>query len=479
MSTERQGPGLIWHRCSTLLKTARNPATVLKELLGVGKVVHQATETTLPIDRISADDLMSLVPGSRTPPLVGAILILGAGVDPAQILTVLSQRLPSVPRLRQRLVRLPPGWGRPIWVDDPRFRLSDHVSVAKCPAPGDREAVLEVAARALMSALPPDRPLWAATLVTEVGDGQTALVFGVHHVLADGLGGLALLAGLADDRSETPERPFPLPAPTRAQLITDAGRAGVRAVGRLPAALVGVARTMVQFRPALRTRLAHSSLNRPTSRRRRFATALCDLDRVREAAHRQGATVNDVVLGAVTGALRGLLARRGEVADSFVVSVPVSFRPHDGVQALGNQSAVVPIRLPATGLPLDRVRAVAQLTRAAKSAAPGASNALLRPLFQLLSGLGLYQRFIDHQRLIHTFVTNLVGPQRPLRLGGHPILEIIPLATAGGNVTVSFAVLSYAGRLTITLIADPETCPDLGDLQEGLKRELDAVTGAG
>jgi diacylglycerol O-acyltransferase / wax synthase len=395
------------------------------------------------------------------------------------VMTVLDQRLPSVPRLRQRLVRLPPGWGRPIWVDDPRFRLSDHVSVVQCPAPGGREAVLEVAARTFISALPPDRPLWAATLVTDVGDGLSALVLGVHHVMADGLGGLALLATLADDRSLTPERPFPLPPPTRAQLITDSAWAGVRAVGRFPAELVGVARTVVQFRPALRTRLTRSSLNRPTGRRRRFVTASCDLDLVREVAHRQGATVNDVVLSAVTGALRGLLAGRGEVADSVVISVPVSFRPHDGARALGNQSAVVPIRLPAAGLPLDRVRAVAQLTRAAKGAAPGASNALLRPVFQLLSGLGLYQWFIDHQRLIHTFVTNLMGPKLPLHLGGYPVLEIIPLATAGGNITVSFVVLSYVGRLTITLIADPETCPDLGHLQEGLKRELDAVTAAG
>ncbi|TSA78448.1 DUF1298 domain-containing protein, partial [Deinococcus detaillensis] len=370
------------------------------------------------------------------------------------------------------------GWGRPLWVDDPSFSLADHVSVVECPVPGGRQAVLEVAGRVFTAALPPDRPLWAATLVTAVGDGQTALIFGVHHVLADGLGGLALLAGLADTLCGTPEESFPRPAPPRAQLIADAARTGIRAIGRLPVVLAGAVRSIKLFGPALRTRLAPSSLNQPTGSRRRFATVECDMNLVREVAHRQGATINDVVLSVVVGALRSLLAGRGEVADSFVLSVPVSFRPHTGVQTLGNQSAVVPVRLPATGEAFERLRTVAQLTRAAKGAAPGASNALLRPVFQLLSQLGLYQRFIDHQRLIHTFVTNLAGPQLPVHLGGHPILKIIPLATASGNVTVSFAVLSYVGTLTITLIADPETCPDLGDLRDGLQRELEAVTVA-
>ncbi|WP_344983142.1 wax ester/triacylglycerol synthase domain-containing protein [Deinococcus rubellus] len=230
---------------------------------------------------------MSLVAGSRTPPMVGAILFLGGDVEPAQLLAAICSRLTAVPRLRQRLVRLPLGWGRPIWVDDPDFRLADHVSVVECPAPGGREAVLGVAGRVFTAALPPDRPLWAATLVTAVGDGQTALIFGVHHVLADGLGGLALLAGLAEALSETPEGSFPRPAPPRAQLIADAARTGIRAIGRLPVVLAGAVRSIKLFGPALRTRLAPSSLNQPTGGRRRFATVECDMNLVREVAHRQ------------------------------------------------------------------------------------------------------------------------------------------------------------------------------------------------
>ena len=48
-----------------------------------------------------------------------------------------------------------------------------------------------------------------------------------------------------------------------------------------------------------------------------------------------------------------------------------------------------------------------------------------------------------------------------------------------GNITVAFAALSYAGSLNVTVIADPELCPDLPDIVQALQRELDVLTAAG
>ena len=59
-----------------------------------------------------------------------------------------------------------------------------------------------------------------------------------------------------------------------------------------------------------------------------------------------------------------------------------------------------------------------------------------------------------------------------------PVTSIIPLSSAAGNVTVAFAVLSYAGSLTITVIADPDTCPDLSELRDVLEEELRVLVGA-
>ena len=415
--------------------------------------------------------------------MVGAMLVLGesGALEAGQLMAFIDRQLPAVPRLRQRLVSVPLGCGRPIWVDDPAFQITDHLSVIRCPAPGGRDAALDVAARVLTTRLPRYRALWVAAIVTDLEDDQTALIIALHHALADGMGALAVLAALVDGEvqmpaDQPPEPDFPRPRPTHAQLRGDAAKGLLREVSALPVAVIKGIWALVQFAPALGRRLAPSSLNRLTGPDKRFVTASCPLAELHTAAHARGATINDAVLCAVTGALSRLLAGRGEILNAVTVSVPVSLRRSASVHDLGNQTGVTVLRLPAAGEARARLRSVANLSRTARHFAPEASNALFYWAFRVLAGLGLYGRFLDRQRVNHTFVTNLRGPETRMSLGGFPVLDLIALSTQGGNVTVSFAVLSYAGRLTITLIADPQTCPDLDRLQFLLQAELACLT---
>lgn len=110
--------------------------------------------------------------------------------------------------------------------------------------------------------------------------------------------------------------------------------------------------------------------------------------------------------------------------------------------------------------------------RAAKQHERGASTAVLGPVFRLLSRFGLYRYFIDHQSFVHTFVSDLRGPDAPLSLLGCPVLDVVPLSVATGNVTVSFTALSYDNRLVITITSDPETCPDADRLCKPLMSQL-------
>ena len=264
--------------------------------------------------------------------------------------------------------------------------------------------------------------------------------------------------------------------PSLAQLAVQAANDRIRSAARLPAELGRLAGAASQLRPVFARRLARSSLNRPTGPRRRFATVRVELDRIRDAAHAHEATVNDVVLSAVAAALHRLLVVRGERVDEFVISVPFSARRQASAGDLGNKSGVIPLHVPGVGDPARRLESVAIATRAAKQAQRGASTALLGPFFRLLAAAGLFRWFIDRQRLIHTFVSNLPGPKSCLSFLGRPITSIIPLSSASGNVTVSFAVLSYAGSLAITLIADPDTCPDLSDLRDALEEEVHVLS---
>jgi diacylglycerol O-acyltransferase / wax synthase len=432
-------------------------------------------------ERVSPDDLMSLASERGSTPLqVGAVLMLDGSesLEPGLVVDALAERVCAVPRLRQRLVEVPWGCGRPVWVDDRDFAVSSHFSVIRCPAPGGESAVLGVAAEMLLTRLPRDRPLWAAKLVTDTGHGGAALIVVFHHVLADGIGGLAVLAGLVDGAAEIRDSDFPVRMPSLAQLAVQTATDRIRSAGALPAHLGRLSRAASQLRPVFGGRLAHCSLNKPTGPRRRFATVRVDLSQIRGAAHAHEVTVNDVVLSAIAAALHRLLSIRGELVDQFVISVPFSARRQAGAGDLGNKSGVIPLHVPGVGDPARRLESVAVATRAAKQAQRGASTALLGPFFRLLAAAGLFRWFIDRQRLIHTFVSNLRGPESRLSFLGCPITSIIPLSAASGNVTVSFAVLSYAGSLTITLIADPDTCPDLSDLRDALEEEVRVLTAS-
>jgi len=260
------------------------------------------------------------------------------------------------------------------------------------------------------------------------------------------------------------------------QLIVDSALGRFRSLGRVPSSLRRVVRAVGQLRPAATERAAQSSLNQPTGTRRRYVSIRVDLVPVRAIAHEHGATVNDAVLTAIVGALHRLLVERGEPINRFIVSVPFSARRQTTARDLGNQSGVIPLAIPGEGDPIRRLQTVAGITATAKRAAhPGASTALLGPLFRLLARAGLYQRFIRHQRLIHTFVTKLRGPEIHLSLFGCPITSIIPLGVATGNVTVAFAVMTYVDELAITIIADPDACPDLPFLRQALVDELNGL----
>ncbi|MEO5746208.1 MAG: wax ester/triacylglycerol synthase domain-containing protein [Terracoccus sp.] len=408
------------------------------------------------------------------PQHVAAILRLERAVDPTTVREVLSDRLPGVPRLRQRLIRAPLGGGRPLWVDDTTFDIAHHLTVRTAPAPGDEAALLDVSSAAATTRLPRNRPLWSVTVVTGLENGSTALVLVLHHVLADGIGGLAALASLVDGAPPAPPRAFPAPAPIPTALWIDATRRRIRALASLPRVPRLLREAATELQLGTRGRPSACSLNQPIGPRRRLAVTSVPLTEIVGLAHHHQATVNDVLLTAVAGALTAALHDRGESVDSFVISIPISVRRDASSTELGNQVGVMPVQVPAAGRPFERLAAIAASTHAAcHSPGRGASAPLLAFGFRLLARVGVFAFFVNHQRLVTTFVTNLRGPSTPMTLDGARVTEIIPISSISGNITVAFAALSYAGTLTVTIIADPDHCPDLLRIATALDDELD------
>ena len=136
----------------------------------------------------------------------------------------------SLPGYRHRLVTSPLGLATPRWVVDRDFDLSYHVRWIAAPEPKTLDTVLEYARQSAMSGLDRDRPLWTFTVLEALDGGQAAVVVKLHHVLTDGMGGIALLSFMVDAAREPGDLPPMPPLPddnltSRRALALDAARA--------------------------------------------------------------------------------------------------------------------------------------------------------------------------------------------------------------------------------------------------------------
>jgi diacylglycerol O-acyltransferase / wax synthase len=401
-----------------------------------------------------------------------------------KVRAIVEGRLDLAPRLRQVLVRPRAGLGRPVWADDAHFGIAQHVRARPVPAPGDEAALLAVCALLNEPPLDRSRPLWELWLLPGLADGTLGMLIRLHHAVADGIAAIALMGALLDTTPAAPPPAAPpwrpTPAPSTWQLFTGnlrlhAGALAAAAAGlRHPAPAVHrlTARVRQLRLLAGEGQAPRLSLNQPAGRRRRLLLARADLAQAKAAAHTQGATVNDVVLAAVTGGAHRLLAGRGELRPGLAVKASVAAAARDPADAAasGNRAAIMLVPLPVTEP--DAARRLAQITQATR-------ERKRHPPYQ--PGDRLAQRWMVHamsrQRLVNLFTSNLPGPPQPLYFAGARILEIFQAGVVQGNVTVAVGVLSYAGQLNFTIVGDADAVPDLQAFADGLTDALTQLEG--
>jgi diacylglycerol O-acyltransferase / wax synthase len=422
--------------------------------------------------------------------VVEAAPLLGddGNLDLATIRRRLDRRLARVPELRRVVRRPPPLCGPPLWVDDSTFSIDHHVHAARVDPPGDEASLLRTAEMLLRPLLDRSRPLWELWFMTGLADGRLGVLFKVHHAVADGLAAVALLASMLDPEpgaaDPPPVRWSPAPAPSTRALLTDSARSRATALAstlghpaRLARGLASVAGDVAgAFRAS--TAAPRTSLNALPGRSRQLRAVHLDLERARALAHAHAAKVNDVLLTVVVGGLRELLLERSELAEGMelMVSVPATLRGAGEARDLGNAVGVIVVPLPVCDAdPARRLERIAANTRAAKSAQHPAS---VQRVMAALASLGLSLPLARRQRLVNTFVTNVPGPADLLYLLGARIDQVLPVVGLAGNVTLTFAALSYHGWLEVVVDADAGACPDVDVLVTGMNRAWESLAPA-
>lgn len=403
----------------------------------------------------------------------------------------IASRLHLVPRYRQKLASMPFGTGRPLWVEDPDFRVGYHVRHTALPSPGSDQQLLTLTSRILSQRLDRTKPLWEMWLVEGLADGRFAIVAKTHHAMIDGVGGVDLLTALFDIAPEgtrlEPEQWFAADPPGTVELLVHGAKGVVRNLVRLGTRSIALA---VQPTQAVRevgsalsalgaatTPLLHgappSLLNDKPGPHRRVEvvrTELADYKRVKQAF---GATVNDVVLTAVAGALGRFLSGRGEAVDGVRLKacVPVSVRSDDKQGAAGNEITIMTAPLP-VGItdPVARLALVRGSMEHLKTSRQAEGAKVLTSLENALppAVLARASRLGFSSRMYNLLVTNVPGPQVPIYMLGRELAELAPLAFLAPEHTLAIAIVSYNGSVTYGLLGDADALPDLADLAQHL-----------
>lgn len=438
------------------------------------------------------------------PQHVGALLLFdrqaasSSGHTVDDVYNAVCARLAAVPALHRRPHRAPLGCGGWVWLAVPTA-TREHVRIeyVQIDRDVDRDGgnddlakIGNLAASLVTRRFAPHTAPWAAYVLAGrdpagLATGARAdpvplgVVVAVHHVLADGMAGMALLARLVDGLPPGSGLPpsAAQPLPSRRELLADAWSRRAAALRALPGRRKEFRAAWAEMgRGGAMTAAPRSSLNRPTGPRRDVAVIEVDLTTMRSAAHARGATVNDALLACVAAALGRLQAARGEDLEQVVVSVPVAARQEVAAGEVGNAVGALPLPVPTRGPLADRLSAVtaARRARLATDRPHGASQPLILAAFGVLSALHLVQWYATHQRLVNTLVTTVRGPGRPVRMLGLPVSRLLPVVVNQGNVTVSFSAMTYAGTLCVVVTTDPDAGLGAHEVAEGLRGELAA-----
>lgn len=360
--------------------------------------------------------------------------------------------------------------GTPWWETDPAFDIARQIVPARTPGLTSRAALQQFVGSRAAQPLPDDRPLWQFELVEEFEPGTSAMIVRIHHSIGDGMALLAVIFSLMDDAT-TPEETG---APRAVRPAAGHLGKGLLRLATLPLAAPGVL-----IRRLLWPRDSHALHGAKVSGVKNVAwTAPVELGLFKDAKNRIGATVNDVLMACVSGALSRYLAEHaGEVVAKFHVSMPVNIRPPDAPLTLENRFAAVPLVLPAGIADIRaRVRAVKAKMDALKTSVEpivvyGIQGALLTLLPQAVSR-GLIDFLANKCTAV---VTNVPGPQRDLLLARRAVRGLMFWVPQRADIGVGISILSYAGKVQVGIIADSQLVPDAGDLVTAFEQEFEAL----
>lgn len=443
----------------------------------------------------------------ETPMNIGAVTIFEGRIDYDQLKQLVAARIHDAPLYQQRIVQAPLRLGPPVWAFDPDFSVENHIFKITLDPPGTIGQLRLLAGQLTSGMLDRSKPLWEMYLIDGLEDDRCAIFFKVHHCMVDGIAAVKIITLLMDLTPDVPDLPpappyTPPPLPSASELLFDAFdrfmpdridvfRKIAHDAGMISSVLadkerrrkllVGMANLINDnLRP-----IKKLPINGKNSGKMALAWVEFPLAEVRAIKAHHGASVNDVMLTVLGGAVEAYVKRHGGTGgqDFLRALVPVNVRSEEEQGQFGNRISVLPVDIPFNiADALERLRCTVEYTRLMKqsSLSTGLDLVLTLPSLALTSVQPLVWGLAPSvfAFLAHTWCTNVAGPQIPVYLLGHKLLHaygFFPLNPSNGMACVIF---SYNQRITMTVVADIAIIPDVTELRADLEQSYEALRKA-
>jgi diacylglycerol O-acyltransferase len=390
------------------------------------------------------------------------------------------------PPFNQQLARRVGNW---FWTEDKEFDLEGHFRLLSLPAPGRIRELLALVSQMHSAPLDRGRPLWEFYLIEGVEGGRFAMYSKIHHALVDGVAAnKMLMRQMSEDASAEVE---PLWAMTPRK--RDGGAAKKSRFALLQEG-IGLARVQAATLPRVAKELwstlkeARSDpdfvsafqaprciLNQRITGSRRFAAQDYSMARIRAVGKARDATVNDVVLGMCSSALRAYLKDINELPEKpLIAMVPTSLRRDDSDS--GNQVGMILTNL-ATHIadPIERFDAIKRSMALAKARLSRMNQAeIVNYLATIMapSGINMATGLAPRWQSFNVTISNVPGPRNPLYWNGAKLEGMYPVSIVMDGQALNITLTSYVDKLEVGLIACRRTLPHMQRLLEYLEQGL-------
>ena len=433
--------------------------------------------------------------------MITGVIVLDSGASFERVVETIENRWLAFRRFRQKAVDKA---GGAYWELDKEFDVNTHVRRVALPGNAGQDELEEFVSDLASTSLDHSRPLWQFHYVENFVDGP-AVVQRVHHCYADGIALIQVFLSLTD--------PGPEPRPSASnpdtwkkrrvaestiyQRLLEPAREGLGLAVHWSRKLLGEAVEIAQEPEKVRKYVTEASemikelatsITLPNDPKTLFKGKLgvrkrvawadpLPLDEVKAVSKVYGCSVNDVLIAAVTGALRSYMLDKGEVPSrksEIRATVPVNLRPLEHAKNLGNHFGLVFLPVPiGESNPIDRVKQVHERMNDLKSSKQAAVS------FGLLAALGMGPSMLQKPALdmlsekATTVLTNVPGPQQPLYLGGGQVKQMMFWVPQNGSIGMGVSILSYNGQVFFGVIADRRLVPEPKEIIKRFKPEFE------